>query len=252
MVVVTGQNKASGRPSAGGAMSSSEAEEDFQEPATPTATQPQHPLPLLPQQFPEVVALNVGGVPFATRLSTLRRHEDTMLWAMFSGRHYIPTDAEGRYFIDRDGTYFGDVLNFLRSGDLPPRERVRSVYKEAQYYSIGPLLESLEELQPLKGEKVRQAFLGLMPYYKDHLEHILEIGKFRLVQCKAIIIIIIMEKLTQYKDLKIELQRLWHKPVKVVPVVIGTLGHPGVPWATSLQTANSLTTEATCSFSSRS
>ncbi|XP_060612902.2 BTB/POZ domain-containing protein KCTD7 [Anolis sagrei] len=185
MVVVTGQNKASGRPSAGGAMSSSEAEEDFQEPATPTATQPQHPLPLLPQQFPEVVALNVGGVPFATRLSTLRRHEDTMLWAMFSGRHYIPTDAEGRFFIDRDGTYFGDVLNFLRSGDLPPRERVRSVYKEAQYYSIGPLLESLEELQPLKGEKVRQAFLGLMPYYKDHLERIVEIAKLRAMQRKA-------------------------------------------------------------------
>lgn len=64
---------------------------------------------------------------------------------------------------------FRDVLNFLRSGDLPPRERVRSVYKEAQYYSIGPLLDSLEELQPLKGEKVRQAFLGLMPYYKGKL-----------------------------------------------------------------------------------
>lgn len=46
---------------------------------------------------------------FTTRLSTLRRYEDTMLAAMFSGRHYIPTDAEGRYFIDRDGTYFGYV-----------------------------------------------------------------------------------------------------------------------------------------------
>lgn len=32
-----------------------------------------------------------------------------MLAAMFSGRHYIPTDAEGRYFIDRDGAYFGYV-----------------------------------------------------------------------------------------------------------------------------------------------
>lgn len=59
-----------------------------------------------------------------------------------------------------------DVLNFLRSGDLPPRERVRAVHKEAQYYAIGPLLEQLENMQPLKGEKVRQAFLGLMPYYK--------------------------------------------------------------------------------------
>ncbi|OPJ78677.1 rab5 GDP/GTP exchange factor isoform C [Patagioenas fasciata monilis] len=142
-------------------------------------------LPLLPQQFPEVVPLNVGGMYFTTRLSTLRRYEDTMLAAMFSGRHYIPTDAEGRYFIDRDGTYFGDILNFLRSGDLPPRERVRSVYKEAQYYSIGPLLDNLEDVQPLKGEKVRQAFLGLMPYYKDHLERIIEIAKLRAMQRKA-------------------------------------------------------------------
>ncbi|KAJ7423091.1 Rab5 GDP/GTP exchange factor [Willisornis vidua] len=183
MVVVTGQNKVSGNPD--DAMSSSDAEDDFQEPATPTATQAGQALPLLPQQFPEVVPLNVGGMHFATRLSTLRRYEDTMLAAMFSGRHYIPTDAEGRYFIDRDGTYFGDILNFLRSGDLPPRERVRAVYKEAQYYSIGPLLDSLEDIQPLKGEKVRQAFLGLMPYYKDHLERIVEIAKLRAMQRKA-------------------------------------------------------------------
>uniref|UniRef100_A0A8C8RDY8 BTB/POZ domain-containing protein KCTD7 n=1 Tax=Pelusios castaneus TaxID=367368 RepID=A0A8C8RDY8_9SAUR len=216
MVVVTGQNKASG--DLDDAMSSSDAEDDFQEPATPTATQAEHSLSLLPQQFPEVVPLNVGGMHFATRLSTLRRYEDTMLAAMFSGRHYIPTDAQGRYFIDRDGTYFGDVLNFLRSGDLPSRERVKSVYKEAQYYSIGPLLDNLEEVQPLKGEKVRQAFLGLMPYYKDvrslhtalppapfkgdesfsfdlndsrirltkkHLERIIEIAKLRAMQRKA-------------------------------------------------------------------
>nr|XP_020729669.1 rab5 GDP/GTP exchange factor isoform X3 [Odocoileus virginianus texanus]XP_020729678.1 rab5 GDP/GTP exchange factor isoform X3 [Odocoileus virginianus texanus] len=136
-------------------------------------------------EFPEVVPLNIGGAHFTTRLSTLRRYEDTMLAAMFSGRHYIPTDAEGRYFIDRDGTHFGDVLNFLRSGDLPPREHVRAVYKEAQYYAIGPLLEQLENMQPLKGEKVRQAFLGLMPYYKDHLERIVEIARLRAVQRKA-------------------------------------------------------------------
>ncbi|XP_029422341.1 BTB/POZ domain-containing protein KCTD7 isoform X2 [Nannospalax galili] len=151
MVVVTGREPDSRHPD--GAMSSSDAEDDFLEPATPTATQAEHALPLLPQEFPEVVPLNIGGAHFTTRLSTLRRYEDTMLAAMFSGRHYIPTDSEGRYFIDRDGTHFGDVLNFLRSGDLPPRERVRAVHKEAQYYAIGPLLEQLENMQPLKGEK---------------------------------------------------------------------------------------------------
>lgn len=48
MVVVTGQNKVSGNPD--DAMSSSDAEDDFQEPATPTATQAGQALPLLPQQ----------------------------------------------------------------------------------------------------------------------------------------------------------------------------------------------------------
>ncbi|XP_078081064.1 protein-tyrosine sulfotransferase 1-like isoform X1 [Mustelus asterias] len=137
------------------------------------------------KKFPEVVPLNVGGMYFTTRLSTLRRYEDTMLAAMFSGRHRIPTDSEGRFFIDRDGTYFGDILNFLRSDDLPPRERVRTVYKEAQYYSIGPLLECLDDLQPLASEKVRKAFLDLLPYYKENLERIIDIAKQRAIQRKA-------------------------------------------------------------------
>ncbi|KAJ7345402.1 hypothetical protein JRQ81_001352 [Phrynocephalus forsythii] len=33
-----------------------------------------------------------------------------------------------------------------------------------------------------------------------------------------------LENITRYQDLKIELQRLWHKLVQVVPVIIGTLG----------------------------
>lgn len=61
-----------------------------------------------------------------------------------------------------------DILNFLREGELPHRDRVRAVHREAQYYSIGPLLDSLEDTQPLTGEKVRQAFLDLLPYYKGN------------------------------------------------------------------------------------
>ena len=59
-----------------------------------------------------------------------------------------------------------DILNFLREGELPHRDRVRAVHREAQYYAIGPLLDNLEDIQPLTGEKVRQSFLDLLPYYK--------------------------------------------------------------------------------------
>lgn len=50
MVVVTGREPDSRHWD--GAMSSSEAEDDFLEPATPTATQAGHGLPLLPQEVP--------------------------------------------------------------------------------------------------------------------------------------------------------------------------------------------------------
>ncbi|XP_056141202.1 BTB/POZ domain-containing protein KCTD7 [Lampris incognitus] len=174
----------------GGAMSSSDtAEEDFGKPALPAPNLNlgkalRSTLGTL-HEFPEVIPLNVGGTYFTTRLSTLRRYDDTMLAAMFSGRHYIPRDAEGRFFIDRDGAYFGDILNFLREGELPHRDRVRAVHREAQYYAIGPLLDSLEDTQPLTGEKVRQSFLDLLPYYKDNLERIMEIAKLRAMQRKA-------------------------------------------------------------------
>uniref|UniRef100_A0A672P3E0 BTB/POZ domain-containing protein KCTD7 n=1 Tax=Sinocyclocheilus grahami TaxID=75366 RepID=A0A672P3E0_SINGR len=123
-----------------------------------------------PEEFPEVIPLNVGGTYFTTRLSTLQRYEDTMLAAMFSGRHHIPRDHLLYYFI---------------KGELPQRDRVRAVHREAQYYAIGPLLESLEDTQPLTGEKVRQAFLDLLPYYKENLERIVEIAKLRAMQRKA-------------------------------------------------------------------
>ncbi|XP_030648981.1 BTB/POZ domain-containing protein KCTD7 [Chanos chanos] len=173
----------------GDAMSSSNAsEEEFRKPASPVPnlnlSKSLRTFSAI-EEFPEVIPLNVGGTYFTTRLSTLRRYEDTMLAAMFSGRHHIPRDADGRYFIDRDGAYFGDILNFLREGELPQRDRVRAVHREAQYYAIGPLLDRLEDTQPLTGEKVRQAFLDLLPYYKENLERIVEIAKLRAMQRKA-------------------------------------------------------------------
>lgn len=59
MVVVTGREPDSRRQD--GAMSSSDAEDDFLEPATPTATQAGHALPLLPQEVPGR-AVGRGGV----------------------------------------------------------------------------------------------------------------------------------------------------------------------------------------------
>jgi hypothetical protein len=59
MVVVTGREPDSRHPD--GAMSSSDAEDDFLEPATPTATQAGHALPLLPQEVPGRARGGAGG-----------------------------------------------------------------------------------------------------------------------------------------------------------------------------------------------
>lgn len=67
-----------------------------------------------------MIPLNVGGYNFVTTLSTLTKNKDSMLAAMFSGRHTLDTDSEGRYFIDRDGTYFKYILNFLRDRNQLP------------------------------------------------------------------------------------------------------------------------------------
>ncbi|CAH1275623.1 KCTD7 [Branchiostoma lanceolatum] len=91
-------------------------------------------------EFPEVVCLNVGGRHFTTSLSTLRRREDSMLAAMFSGRHHVAKDKDGRYFIDRDGTNFGHILNFLRSDHLPPPDVAASVVTEAEFFGIYDLV----------------------------------------------------------------------------------------------------------------
>ena len=61
-----------------------------------------------------MLLLNVGGVFFTTLRTTLTRFPDSMLAAMFSGGHELQMDSRGAFFIDRNGTYFGYILEFLR------------------------------------------------------------------------------------------------------------------------------------------
>jgi hypothetical protein len=87
------------------------------------------------------VRLNVGGTKFETSRSTLTRYPDSMLGVMFSGREgiQVPLDDEGCVFIDRDGTHFRAILNFLRSGTLAlPEDKAeeRLLWIELRYYML--------------------------------------------------------------------------------------------------------------------
>ena len=100
-----------------------------------------------------VVKLNIGGTIFVTSQVTLRRDSDSMLAAMFSGRHKLTQDTNGAYFIDRDGTHFRYILNYLRNGTvsngtLPTDNKLflNELLNEAEFYQITGLITYLEKL----------------------------------------------------------------------------------------------------------
>jgi len=93
---------------------------------------------LFPLFVNNVVRLNVGGKLFETTLTTLRAFPQSKLAILFSERYPLLKDSKGYYFIDRDGTYFGHVLNFLRRGylNILDGEIRRQVDIERQYYGL--------------------------------------------------------------------------------------------------------------------
>ena len=51
-----------------------------------------------PMRFPAIINLNIGGRKFTTNLSTLTKDPNSMLAAMFSGRHPILKNQDGRWW----------------------------------------------------------------------------------------------------------------------------------------------------------
>ena len=93
--------------------------------------------------FEKIVTLNVGGSKYTTALSTLTKYPDSMLGAMFSGRHALVQQEDGSYFIDRDGDTFSHVLSYLRDCNtllatvpLLSNERRILLKSEARFYQL--------------------------------------------------------------------------------------------------------------------
>ena len=91
----------------------------------------------------DIIQLNVGGVQYTTTRFTLCHYPDSM----FSGRHDCKVDDSGRVFIDRDGSMFKHILNFLRSGRLLlPNDfsDFALLANEADFYQIQTLIHELK------------------------------------------------------------------------------------------------------------
>ena len=109
--------------------------------------------------FASTIKLNVGGQHFTTSLQTLTKDTGSMLHAMFSGRFDTKPAEDGSYFIDRDGTHFRYILNYLRTGRLllPKDELIREeLLEEAEFYQIHGILEELRHPpnQPFKDSTI--------------------------------------------------------------------------------------------------
>ena len=96
--------------------------------------------------FKSTVKLNVGGQHFTTTVQTLTKDPNSMLAAMFSGRFDMKPSEDGSFFIDRDGTHFRFILNFLRTGKLTLPEGAtftKELEEEAEFYQIQGLIDAL-------------------------------------------------------------------------------------------------------------
>jgi len=94
----------------------------------------------------DIVRLNVGGELFTTTRATLIRYPDSMLGAMFSGAMDTARDESGCYFIDRDGTTFRHILNFLRCGQLvlpSGFSQLDLLAVESDFYRLDPLIDAI-------------------------------------------------------------------------------------------------------------
>jgi len=89
-----------------------------------------------------IVEINVGGKIFATTIQTMTNQGS--LFTNFQAK----CDSQGRVFVDRDGTHFRWILNYLRDGTLitvPSRVCDRlELLQEARYYQLAGLVNVLE------------------------------------------------------------------------------------------------------------
>jgi len=105
-----------------------------------------------------IIKLDIGGVRFKTSKSTLTNF-DSYFKSMFSGRHAIELDEDGYIFIDRDGTYFHYILNYLRNGNilLPNDEDILfNLSNEVNFYCLNDLKQMIDNKLTKYEEKYKR------------------------------------------------------------------------------------------------
>eukprot|EP00062_Callorhinchus_milii_P024297 gi/632984054/ref/XP_007908950.1/ PREDICTED: potassium channel regulatory protein [Callorhinchus milii] len=96
----------------------------------------------------EVIILNVGGTKFATSPATLRKWRDSKLARMLEGGDPDIRPVNGQFFVDRDGSLFRYILDFLRTCELtlpPDFSDFNRLAREADFYDLPSLVDLLNQ-----------------------------------------------------------------------------------------------------------
>ena len=94
------------------------------------------------------IFLNIGGIKFQSTRATLA-NSDSEFFSEMANRRRQPLE----FFLDRDGTHFRHILNYLRDKTVPdlyPSER-KQLLVEARYYNITGLVRELEAQSSVQG-----------------------------------------------------------------------------------------------------
>ncbi len=144
----------------------------------------------------EIINLNVGGSLFSTTRTTLCAFPDSMLGAMFGGNMPTAKDENGRYFIDRNGTLFSYILDFLRTSQLTLPEDFKHYEQlavEADFYQIIGIVEAVDAKIKMNQEPQKCAYQQLLYILESLPIHIWDLsivdlpGHTRITGPKAIL-----------------------------------------------------------------
>ena len=103
--------------------------------------------------FGENVKIDVGGKIFKTSLKTLRKEPESVLASMFSEKFDLKKEDDGSFFIDRDGTFFHHILDYLRDGKVSEdilEAHASQMEKEAEFYGLLSLKEQIHNYNHVK------------------------------------------------------------------------------------------------------
>jgi len=126
------------------------------------------------------IRLNVGGTYFLTTKTTLCRDPNSFLYRICQDDPDLNSDKDetGAYLIDRDPSYFGPILNYLRHGKLVINKDLaeEGVLEEAEFYNITELIKLVK--QNIQERNVRMNKIDA----KKHVYRVLQCHEDELTQ----------------------------------------------------------------------